>query len=66
MKIRRHVHHHPLRHVMPGDWFPSDTSIAGDECARITSAKLLRKSEALWCVTTLHVKAAVLGVHQHH
>lgn len=43
----------PWSHAEPQNWFPSDTSIAGDECARVTSAKLLRKSEALSVSQTL-------------
>lgn len=49
---------------MPGDWFPGDTSIDGNECARIISAKLLRKLGAPWCVMHTPVKAAVLRVYQ--
>lgn len=44
---QRHAQPHPLSHAEPQKWFPGDTSIAGNECARITSAKLLRKPEAL-------------------
>lgn len=50
---RRHVHPHPLSHADPQTWFPGDTSIAGNECARFISAKLLRKSEALSVSQTL-------------
>lgn len=53
---------HALSHAEPQNWFPGDTSIAGNECATITSAKLLRKSEALRCVTHTFVKAALLSV----
>lgn len=53
---QRRVHPHPLSHAIPGDWFPGDTTIAGNECARITSAKLLRKSETPWCVTYIFLK----------
>lgn len=53
---QRRAHPHPLSHAEPQTWFPGDTSIAGNECARIISAKLLRKSEAL------SVKTALLSV----
>lgn len=58
-----HAHPHSLSCAMPGDWFPSDTSIDGNEGARITSAKLLRKPEAPWCVMHTLVKAALLRVY---
>lgn len=45
---------------MPGDWFPGDTSIAGNECARITSAKSLRKPEGPWCVMHTFATAVLL------
>lgn len=48
---QRHAYLHPVSHAAPQNWLPDDTSIAGDECARITSATLLRKSDPLWCVT---------------
>lgn len=59
---QRHAHPHPLSHAEPQNLFPGDTSIAGNECARIISAKLLRKTEALRCVTNTFVKAALLSV----
>lgn len=57
------AHPHSLSCAMPGDWFPSDTSIDGNEGARITSAKLLKKPDAPWCVMHTFVKAALLRVY---
>lgn len=59
-----HAHPHSWSRARPGDWFPGDTSIDGNECARIISAKLLRKLGAPWCVMHTPVKAAVLRVYQ--
>lgn len=47
-KIKRHAYAHSLRRAMPRDWLPGDIATAGNECARITSAKFIRKPEAPW------------------
>lgn len=36
--------HHSLSCAVPGDWFPGDTSVDGNECTRIISAKLCSES----------------------
>lgn len=51
--------------AMPGDWLPSDTFIVGKECIKITSAKFLRKPEAIRCVIHTFVKALLLKKYQH-
>lgn len=54
------LHLHSRSHAMPGDRFPGDTSIAGDDCARMTSAKFLRKPEGPWCVVHTFATAVLL------
>lgn len=61
-KIKRHAHVHLLRRAMPRDWLPGDIATAGNECARITSAKFLRKPEAPWYALHTFVKAALLSL----
>lgn len=59
---QRHAHAHSLCHAMPRDWLPGDIATAGNECARITSAKFLRKPEAPWYALHTFVRAALLSL----
>lgn len=39
-----HAHCRSVSRAMPGVWFPGDTSVDGDECTRVLSAKLCSES----------------------